>query len=195
MKTKLFGSDTPEQRDQKLKQLDEQIKHTEEEVQSTSQELQWVISHLNHMSLPHSSYSESSHVSYLNQMSLPHRSYSELSHILYLDQISTSHRYLLFISITSFHLTGTAVSYLMSYFSIRSQHRTDISCHLNCISPTQWIQWLISHLIHISLTAHHLTGVTVSFLMNKNLPLGLIYFDNISTASWIAVHCHISSIS
>ena len=176
MKTKLFGSDTPEQRDQKLKQLDEQIKHTEEEVQSTSQELQWVISHLNHMSLPH-------------------RSYSELSHVLYLDQISTSHRYLLFISITSFHLTGTAVSFLMSYFSIRSQHRTGISCHLNCISPTQWIQWLISHLIHISLTTHNLTGVTVSYLMNKNLPLGLIYFDNISTASWIAVHCHISSIS
>lgn len=40
MKTKLFGSDTPEQRDQKIKQLEEQIKQTEEEVQTTSQDLQ-----------------------------------------------------------------------------------------------------------------------------------------------------------
>lgn len=44
MKTKLFGSDTPEQRDQKIKQLEEQIKQTEEEVQTTSRDLQWVIS-------------------------------------------------------------------------------------------------------------------------------------------------------
>lgn len=44
MKTKLFGSDTPEQRDQKIKQLEEQIKQTEEEVQTTSHDLQWVIS-------------------------------------------------------------------------------------------------------------------------------------------------------
>lgn len=40
MKTKLFGSDTPEQRDQKIKQLEEQIKQTEEEVQTTSRDLQ-----------------------------------------------------------------------------------------------------------------------------------------------------------
>ena len=38
MKTKLFGNDTPEQRDQKIKQLDEQIKDTEEQLKTASSE-------------------------------------------------------------------------------------------------------------------------------------------------------------
>ena len=40
MKTKLFGGDTPEQREQKIKQLDEQIKEAEEQVELATNEAQ-----------------------------------------------------------------------------------------------------------------------------------------------------------
>ena len=40
MKTKLFGGDTPEQREQKIKQLEEQIKESEEQVRQTTEEAQ-----------------------------------------------------------------------------------------------------------------------------------------------------------
>ena len=42
MKTKLFGGDTPEQREQKLKQLNEQIIESEEQVKNAEQEVQYV---------------------------------------------------------------------------------------------------------------------------------------------------------
>jgi sorting nexin-4 len=41
MKTKIFGSDTPEQRDQKIKQLEEQIEQTQVELRTTAEELQY----------------------------------------------------------------------------------------------------------------------------------------------------------
>ena len=40
MKTKLFGGDTAEQREQKLKQLNEQIIESEEQVKAAEQEVQ-----------------------------------------------------------------------------------------------------------------------------------------------------------
>ena len=40
MKTKLFGGDTPEQREQKIKLLEEQIKESEEQVRQTTEEAQ-----------------------------------------------------------------------------------------------------------------------------------------------------------
>ena len=40
MKSKLFGGDTPEQREAKLKQLDEQIAQAELELKQTSEETQ-----------------------------------------------------------------------------------------------------------------------------------------------------------
>ncbi|XP_048730401.2 sorting nexin-4-like isoform X2 [Ostrea edulis] len=40
MKTKIFGSDTPEQRDQKIKQLEEQIEQTQVELRTVTEELQ-----------------------------------------------------------------------------------------------------------------------------------------------------------
>ena len=40
MKSKLFGSDTPEQRDQKIKQLDDQIKEAEEQLETSTSEAQ-----------------------------------------------------------------------------------------------------------------------------------------------------------
>ena len=40
MKTKLFGGDTPEQREAKIKQLDEQIVDTEEQVSNSEKELE-----------------------------------------------------------------------------------------------------------------------------------------------------------
>ena len=40
MKSKLFGGDTPEQREAKLKQLDEQIAQTELELKQTTDETQ-----------------------------------------------------------------------------------------------------------------------------------------------------------
>jgi len=40
MKTKLFGGDTPEQREQKMKLLDEQIKEAEEQVKVANIEAQ-----------------------------------------------------------------------------------------------------------------------------------------------------------
>ena len=43
MKTKLFGGDTPEQREQKIKLLEEQIKESEEQVRQTTEEAQWVV--------------------------------------------------------------------------------------------------------------------------------------------------------
>lgn len=42
VKTKLFGSDTPEQRDQKIKQLEEQIALNEEELKTITAETQYV---------------------------------------------------------------------------------------------------------------------------------------------------------
>lgn len=42
MKTKLFGGDTPEQREQKIKLLDEQIREAEDQVQEATKEAQWV---------------------------------------------------------------------------------------------------------------------------------------------------------
>lgn len=43
MKTKLFGGDTPEQREQKIKLLDEQIHEAEDQVQEATKEAQWVL--------------------------------------------------------------------------------------------------------------------------------------------------------
>ena len=40
MKTKLFGGETPEQREQKLQQLNEQIIESEEQVKVAEQEVQ-----------------------------------------------------------------------------------------------------------------------------------------------------------
>ena len=40
MKTKLFGGDTPEQREAKIKQLDEEIRETEEKVKIATEEAQ-----------------------------------------------------------------------------------------------------------------------------------------------------------
>lgn len=40
MKTKLFGGDTPEQRELKIKQLDEQIIENEEQLQNADKELE-----------------------------------------------------------------------------------------------------------------------------------------------------------
>ena len=40
MKTKLFGSDTPEQREQKIKMLDEQIVESEAQVKQATEEAQ-----------------------------------------------------------------------------------------------------------------------------------------------------------
>jgi sorting nexin-4 len=40
MKTKLFGADTPEQRDVKIRQLDEQIKEAEQQVKDAAAEAQ-----------------------------------------------------------------------------------------------------------------------------------------------------------
>jgi len=42
MKTKLFGGDTPEQREQKIKLLDEQIREAEEQVREATKEAQSV---------------------------------------------------------------------------------------------------------------------------------------------------------
>ena len=46
MKSKLFGSDTPEQREVKLKQLEEQIVQAEVELKQTTEETQYVRGHL-----------------------------------------------------------------------------------------------------------------------------------------------------
>ena len=40
MKSKLFGADTPEQREAKIKQLDEEIKEAEERVKIATEEAQ-----------------------------------------------------------------------------------------------------------------------------------------------------------
>ena len=40
MKTKLFGGDTPEQREQKIKQLDDEIKEAEDRLKVTTEEAQ-----------------------------------------------------------------------------------------------------------------------------------------------------------
>ena len=46
MKTKLFGADTPEQRDAKIQQLDEQIADAEQQVKDATAEVQYDIAHL-----------------------------------------------------------------------------------------------------------------------------------------------------
>lgn len=45
MKTKLFGGDTPEQREQKIKLLDEQIREAEDQVQEATKEAQVMVDH------------------------------------------------------------------------------------------------------------------------------------------------------
>lgn len=42
MKKALFGNDTPEQRELKLKHLEEQIKQTEQELAQINEETKWV---------------------------------------------------------------------------------------------------------------------------------------------------------
>ena len=42
MKTKLFGADSPEQRDAKIRQLDEQITEAEQQVKDATAEAQYV---------------------------------------------------------------------------------------------------------------------------------------------------------
>jgi len=42
MKSKIFGSDTPEQREQKIKQLEEQIQQSEVELRKVGEETQYV---------------------------------------------------------------------------------------------------------------------------------------------------------
>ena len=46
MKSKLFGGDTPEQREVKIKQLDEEIKEAEERLKIATEEAQYVVLHL-----------------------------------------------------------------------------------------------------------------------------------------------------
>jgi len=43
MKTKLFGADTPEQRDAKIRQLEEQIADAEQQVKDATAEAQYVL--------------------------------------------------------------------------------------------------------------------------------------------------------
>ena len=42
MKTKIFGSDTPEQRDARIRQLEEQIAEAEQQVKDATAEAQYV---------------------------------------------------------------------------------------------------------------------------------------------------------
>ena len=42
MKTKLFGGETPEQREARIKQLEEQIAEAEEQLRQATLEAQWV---------------------------------------------------------------------------------------------------------------------------------------------------------
>jgi sorting nexin-4 len=42
MKSKIFGNDTPEQREQKIKQLEEQIQQSEVELRRVGEETQYV---------------------------------------------------------------------------------------------------------------------------------------------------------
>ncbi len=49
MKTKLFGSDTPEQRDVKIKQLEEQIVQAEVELRQTQEESRSVAIYLSEL--------------------------------------------------------------------------------------------------------------------------------------------------
>jgi len=46
MKTKLFGADTPEQRDARIRQLEQQIAEAEQQVKDATAEAQYVSIHL-----------------------------------------------------------------------------------------------------------------------------------------------------